>query len=1026
MPDFKYTGTLRIDSNDPNTPREIGLQALQSTFFVPVTFTSYEGDAIIHGITELGDLSDPPRKYRQLVADESEFARQEIQPGPGNLANIRFASNAYTGVNESDTKYAQQAYQTALGNKGQEFQNPPYTSIPLGLPWWMGVLGTGGLGGAATDSFEDVAAPGLGPYGWADGVNWFDLPFEKGKTWKTLKAPDGFDVDADEYLDSPVLFFKSMDIGSSTDTRARFNIRITAERGGGGGTYNIYVRWDMGQPPIGSGPLSTVYLQARRGNQPVICDAVTGMRLGNLQAGPGSGSVYKYRRFGLPVDTSFRLYGIVQGELNDHQFPRDLSYLESNLDDDTLEAAGLTPWFYLPEDVPAGTLLRDQTHREVLVNEDPIPDAMIANGANTVAANLWARTTSVTGGITAESHAPITFTGTTVRASFTMTGLTPLQVYSVELTFEQRQIGEVTSTFIKETIDVVPGLDTEKLVEFDIISPEGFERRLYATSVTGSAPQPEEPDGVDRVGELIFEADAIDAGASYTAAESAAIAGFLNALQTKPYKNNLKYVLPFMGNDLASSLLPCWDVEAWGPPTNTNFVDADCSTATGLRANGSSKYLTMPFRNYEIGGNQLDKSGQGVYFNQNDWGGTSGQWIGANWESGNTQIFGLRIGDYRALYYHGSTGEPVGAAVEEPTENAHYFGVAFSDTSRKIYKNGILQDTNTNAVNSSGANGSDCYLFGDNLGGNRYSASSLFVAYYTDGSAIWTDANVLDLHNLIQTWLIDGVGRSVSSVNPDLATFKTRVASNSGTLGASGEALASDLTAALRGFSAYEKLRYTAAFLGDDLNALLIPVYDPALSGPMTNNGFTLTDLNQSIGAQGSGNTGANHSLIIPRNANELGSSQNGGMGYREMNFNNAIASAWQPCGFERSASGWGFELILRQAVPREAFSWQAYANAPDSGVACGNHNYYGQRSSATSREMFRNGVSIASDATNDTAANAGDSDIYLMAIRELAGATFYFGGRCGLFYLTNGELTGPEVAELHTIIEDFITATGR
>lgn len=1028
MPDFRYTGTFQINSNDPATPREIGLQAVQSTFLAPVSFVSYEGSATIHGITELGNVSDPPRKYQNLVPDNGGFLRQDDGVG-ANLSPLHYSMLNRTSVNDSDVKYQQMALQQKTGNKGNNFTFPTYTDIPALSPWFTGEAWNS-IGGFGADSMEDVAAPGLVSFGWEDGTNWFKLPFTKDKRYKIL-TPAGFDRDVNEEdgdavePSSPVITFYSRSIGSTTDSNGRFNILISAQRGMGAHDdgWNIVVRWQMSQPPVGSGPAAQVWIQGRRGKQPLTADDTANF-LGSLVAGPGSGSVFKYRRFGLPSDTSFRLFGRVVGEANEYQFPQDWASEEARITDEELETADYDNYFYLDRDVPVAGFLRNQQYREVLVNEDPLPDAVIAEVGTIVANNEWARTVAVSGGVAPESHDPIDFDGEIIRASFTMPNLTPLQVYTVKLTYEQRLIGVTNTTFLEESIDVYPGLATEKLVEIDVIAPEGFERRLYATSVTGVVPQPADPDGVDRINSLLWEGEALNEGASFTPAETTAISGFLDGLASKPYKNNLKYVLPFMGSDLASSLFPCWDLNGWGPPTNSNFVDGDCSTAGGLQGNGSTKYLTMPFRHYDLQG-VLDKSGEGVYFNQLNYGGDGGQWIGANWEAGNTQIFGLRIGDYRALFYHGSTGESVGNAITEPAEGANYFGVAFSDTSRKIYKDGVLQDTNTNAVNSSGASANDCVLFADTLSGIRENASSVFVAYYTDGSAVWTDANILDLHNLIQTHLIDAVGRSVSTVNPDVATWKTRVAANSGTLSVNSETYAQDLLDDLRAWDGYHKLRYTAAWLGADIPAFLVPVYDPALAGPMVNTGFVLADFGEATGVQGAGLVPGSKIITVPRTASELGATNNGGLGWRELDHDFPNQSSQSPVGFQHAGSGYAFSLRLNSTS--EGFRWGLTGNQAVTAVGATNAHYYGQRKSATDRKLYRDGSQIASNTTSDSAANSNATDFGNVGLHDLAGPTnYYWAGRSGFMYMTNGELTPAEITSLHTIIEDFITATGR
>jgi len=753
MPDLLYNGTLRIASNDPASPREIGLKAVASTFLAPVTFASYEGSATIHGITELADVSDPPKKYRQLVASESAFRRQELDASPDVVSNVTFNPSHYTGVNESDTKYDRMSLIEEKGNAGGQFIEPPSTTIPTGLPWWMGDFASGSEGSTNIDTMEDVLAPA--GHGYTDGVNWFKLPFTKDKRFKILQSQDGFDRFTNEDPESPVTFFRSANIGSTTDTNGRFNIYITAERGAGkwDDGWNIYVGWKMGNPPVGSGPAAIVYIQARQGNQLVTCDA-TGARLSTLVATAGSGSAWVYRRFGLPSDTSFRLYGIVAGEAHDHQFPIDLSEFEANLDDATLEAGGLSPWFYLDRSYPVGTILREETHKEVLVNEDSLIDAMIAEGGTVVSTDQWATTVGYSGGVAPESYDPIDFEGKTIRASFTMPNLTPLQVYTVKLTYEQRQTGDPNSVFLEDSIDVYPGLDTFADVEVDVIAPDGFQRRLYGTNVTGVVPAPEAGDGIDRIYNLLWEYEANEAGASYTQTETDAIKAFQTALGAKSYGENVKYVMPFFGSDVISSTLPIWNPNGWDAPTNSNFVDGDCSTVGGMDGDGSSKILTMPFKYSDLGG--LTRFGSGIWFNDWDTSGDAGGKINYMWNLAPNQAYGIGI-DGTNLDFAAGAFANIARFVASGADNTSYYGQKTNDTSRKIFRTGLLLNEDTTNDISTDMGYAFPFLFGDNFSGTRYNASSLHVAYYTDGGL--SDANVLDLHNLIETHLITAVGR---------------------------------------------------------------------------------------------------------------------------------------------------------------------------------------------------------------------------------------------------------------------------
>ena len=124
------------------------------------------------------------------------------------------------------------------------------------------------------------------------------------------------------------------------------------------------------------------------------------------------------------------------------------------------------------------------------------------------------------------------------------------------------------------------------------------------------------------------------------------------------------------------------------------------------------------------------------------------------------------------------------------------------------------------------------------------------------------------------------------------------------------------------------------------------------------------------------------------------------------------------------SASGTRFVLDLRSNL--RSFRWGGPANAPGDTTAAGNGHYYGQRSSATLRELFFNASSLGTNTTSDSASESGLNKIQLLACNE-NGPQLHWNGRCAVAYLTDGTLTSGEVATLHSVLSTYlITPTGR
>jgi hypothetical protein len=737
MPDLIYTGTLRIASNDPNSPRDIALRATQSTFLAPVEVVSYEGNITIYGITEYGDLSDPPRKYRNQIGNYGAVMRWQVNALPNDLQLMIVNMFDRTAFNDAGTKFDQMSYGQFAGNAGNQPAFPAYTTIPLGTPDCLAEGGTGTSGGALVDTYEDYPPPAA----WA--LDWFGT-WTREKRQK-LHPYDQWQIATRENASSPQGFLMSQPIGSTTNPRNRTNIRIIAIRQAGG-HWAIYGRWDMGQPPVGFGPVSSLYIEADTGDRELTADSDSYL-IGQLQAGPGSGRVYRYFLLNLPADTSFRFYLNIAGE-PDGQFPKDWEAEDADMTNEELLEGGIRQHFYLPDDVLTGANLRDEAYSEHLTVQDNPIDALIADGGTLVGSEEWAETSGISGGITAESYDPIDFTGRAVKASFTMTGLTPLQQYDVQLTYEQRPVGAAGPlTYLTETITVIPGLATEKLVEIDVVAPLGFARRLYATSVTGVQPEPTLP-ASKTTSTLIALGELSANGGSWTESEEAAINTFLTALETKSYAFNVKYILPFVGEDMASTLIPILDRSGFGLPTNTAFVDADASTATGLQGDGSSKILTMPFRYSELGGNPGGgfRWGCGVWGNVWNDGGTAGAAINWMWNTGNTQLYGVQPGAAAQQFHSGTLGNDANGA-ETRANNENWYGQANGNANRRLFLDGAFIGNNTNVVTDTNCGEFFPYLFGDNLGGTRYNASSVFLAYYTDG--LMSDLDVADFHSLL-------------------------------------------------------------------------------------------------------------------------------------------------------------------------------------------------------------------------------------------------------------------------------------
>lgn len=106
---------------------------------------------------------------------------------------------------------------------------------------------------------------------------------------------------------------------------------------------------------------------------------------------------------------------------------------------------------------------------------------------------------------------------------------------------------------------------------------------------------------------------------------------------------------------------------------------------------------------------------------------------------------------------------------------------------------------------------------------------------------------------------------------------------------------------------------------------------------------------------------------------------------------------------------------------------WGAVANS--AGILTGsgtNGHFYAERSSSTSRVIFKNGSTLASNTTSDATSGASEQNISVVGIRNGA-AQLYWAGRCALAYMTDGTMGSTNAAAFDTLLRTYLfTPTGR
>lgn len=260
-----------------------------------------------------------------------------------------------------------------------------------------------------------------------------------------------------------------------------------------------------------------------------------------------------------------------------------------------------------------------------------------------------------------------------------------------------------------------------------------------------------------------------------------------------------------------------------------------------------------------------------------------------------------------------------------------------------------------------------------------------------------------------------------AGVSDDLAVFAWAelVAASGGTLGGSSVSRAESLMRALRDSQALPRIRWVLPLLGADLPAAMTLIVNRVGADPLWT-GYIADDFSETTGLV-TGRTGAwIDSTIFPC---QLGLAGNGGFGWWEAG--STWGSSVEPMGCADDAGGTNrYTLDLRSSY--EAFRWGHYLDsAAQSSAGLSAAHYYAQRSSATSRVLYRNGVSVAVDSDSQSATNNKVATIAVGA-SNYAGTIYPWTGRCGIAYMTDGTLSSAEVAALHTALAGWMSSIGR
>jgi len=179
--------------------------------------------------------------------------------------------------------------------------------------------------------------------------------------------------------------------------------------------------------------------------------------------------------------------------------------------------------------------------------------------------------------------------------------------------------------------------------------------------------------------------------------------------------------------------------------------------------------------------------------------------------------------------------------------------------------------------------------------------------------------------------------------------------------------------------------------MGISENSFGFALYDTGNKGKAFVEGFTSGDVSLSGGLVGNGST---KSMSTNYKPNELGSSNNGGMGWWGMSYDTGGTTNNVVMGCSNNG-GTYYYALRSHPFPQADILWGLTANGAVTnagGTYINPSHIYGQRESATLRRVCLNGSTLTTNTTSDATSGAGDKNIRLFGWD--VGSIQYYNGR--------------------------------
>lgn len=252
--------------------------------------------------------------------------------------------------------------------------------------------------------------------------------------------------------------------------------------------------------------------------------------------------------------------------------------------------------------------------------------------------------------------------------------------------------------------------------------------------------------------------------------------------------------------------------------------------------------------------------------------------------------------------------------------------------------------------------------------------------------------------------------KRTADLDPETVIWKAGVLANGGTLAVDSVSIADALIIAIKAATYNAKILWLAPLLGSNLSAARMPLRDSLARGWMSQFNLVNGDYTQATGLQFDGST---KRLLTGYATGDLNGNF-GGLGVWDNN--NAAGSHYM-----MGARGATLSMLFKDSTTPRALGYFATGNVQLL-AANGNDHLYIQSKSTTDLTLYKNGVNSATTASN--------SGSFTNGIEYNVGAvdgSFFGNIRAVVAYMTNGQMTDPEIAAFHTLLGTYLkTPTGR